>query len=560
MLRERRRHANFKPNRRLDRKSSRGMIFENEELRLRTININAEVERGQSDIRKLRRENDQLRREIWCLRDEYDRLDKLLQKNMKESGRKEIDSENSDESCDTCDEEEDEDEAIEEEIEEEEQETPCHGVESTENEQNNLKANLHVKFDHLSIVSEENLACSGSSSSHNTSPPHNQLTYSALSLPETPDLPRINDLQAVGPPLSHFENIFSAIPYEELEKCLEKPSDISIPRVELPPSSPEARKSPNSGNFQSGGNLEDLLHDIEALSQGILQMQSQSQENPQTSTPSSPKMTRYRSEVNLVLTHGHETEEAQKPDIILMQSEIKPPEPMPILSALYPHQPERRNFLQTSGKTKENSFDASLLLAHLPRVSSQILTPKILNADEKKEEINGKKPMDTLSPASAEGDKNREKTPSSADESKKKSRRVSLYFNGKKNEETKDMNNCSKNPSNSDRVSGESSSVTPAPAGNTSQQTTGHHRKNSEVPPTKHKSKKRTHRTSDRNSHNPSSEDALGFLAGERNSVASSRESSASASTRSQKSRRISINSHAGGKIPWCACWGNGCI
>lgn len=31
---------------RLDRKSSRGMIYENEELRLRTININAEVERG----------------------------------------------------------------------------------------------------------------------------------------------------------------------------------------------------------------------------------------------------------------------------------------------------------------------------------------------------------------------------------------------------------------------------------------------------------------------------------------------------------------------------------
>lgn len=63
---------------RLDRKSSRGMLYENEELRLRTININAEVDRGQSDIRKLRRENEQLRREIWSLRDEYDKLDKLL--------------------------------------------------------------------------------------------------------------------------------------------------------------------------------------------------------------------------------------------------------------------------------------------------------------------------------------------------------------------------------------------------------------------------------------------------------------------------------------------------
>ncbi len=62
----------------MDRKSSRGMLYENEELRLRTININAEVDRGQSDIRKLRRENEQLRREIWSLRDEYDKLDKLL--------------------------------------------------------------------------------------------------------------------------------------------------------------------------------------------------------------------------------------------------------------------------------------------------------------------------------------------------------------------------------------------------------------------------------------------------------------------------------------------------
>lgn len=33
---------------------------------------------GQSDIKKLRRENYQLRREIWTLRDEYDRLGKLL--------------------------------------------------------------------------------------------------------------------------------------------------------------------------------------------------------------------------------------------------------------------------------------------------------------------------------------------------------------------------------------------------------------------------------------------------------------------------------------------------
>ena len=35
---------------------------------------------GQNDIKKLRRENEQLRREIWCLRDEYDKLEEILKK------------------------------------------------------------------------------------------------------------------------------------------------------------------------------------------------------------------------------------------------------------------------------------------------------------------------------------------------------------------------------------------------------------------------------------------------------------------------------------------------
>ncbi|EFN71208.1 hypothetical protein EAG_13511, partial [Camponotus floridanus] len=138
MLRTRRRDVSVKPNRKLDRKSSRGMIYENEELRLRTIHINAEVEQasrymystrkisachngscsrreilprarknsprkrqrdthireydGQNDIKKLRRENEQLRREIWSLRDEYDKLEEILkkQKNRDESEEYEV--------------------------------------------------------------------------------------------------------------------------------------------------------------------------------------------------------------------------------------------------------------------------------------------------------------------------------------------------------------------------------------------------------------------------------------------------------------------------------------
>lgn len=35
---------------------------------------------GQHALKKLRRENEQLRREMWSLRDEYDKMEKLLRK------------------------------------------------------------------------------------------------------------------------------------------------------------------------------------------------------------------------------------------------------------------------------------------------------------------------------------------------------------------------------------------------------------------------------------------------------------------------------------------------
>lgn len=49
---------------------------------------------GQNDIKKLRRENEQLRREIWSLRDEYDKLEEILkkQKNRGESEEYEVGS------------------------------------------------------------------------------------------------------------------------------------------------------------------------------------------------------------------------------------------------------------------------------------------------------------------------------------------------------------------------------------------------------------------------------------------------------------------------------------
>lgn len=102
MLRTRRKDVNVKPNRKLDRKSSRGMLYENEELRLRTININAEVERGQSDIKKLKRENDQLKREISALRYEYDRLDSLLRERKSSPEHSDQDSVSVCSACPDC--------------------------------------------------------------------------------------------------------------------------------------------------------------------------------------------------------------------------------------------------------------------------------------------------------------------------------------------------------------------------------------------------------------------------------------------------------------------------
>lgn len=63
---------------------------------------------GQNDIKKLRKENEQLRREIWCLREEYDKLEEILkhQKNLSYS-----DNDNEDEDDDEED-DDDEDEEV----------------------------------------------------------------------------------------------------------------------------------------------------------------------------------------------------------------------------------------------------------------------------------------------------------------------------------------------------------------------------------------------------------------------------------------------------------------
>ncbi|XP_022221553.2 SH3 domain-containing protein C23A1.17 isoform X5 [Drosophila obscura] len=266
---KRRRHAHFKLNTRLDRKSSRGMIYENEELRLRTININAEVERGQSDIKRLRRENEQLRREIWTLRDECDRLNKRFKAKLNEhefggcrgsggsggtchayrcsgggggrsSGGCDVNSDDSD-SCDTCRGADDghcSDECCQEggscaplkpplppEV-------PASSSSSSKNEDSSLKADQQqqqqpMHFDHLSVVSEETLSNPEMLQQFQQqehlmlcTPDLNgsQSTLPSLMGPLTPLTPltpielvanQMNDLHASVPPLSYFENILS---------------------------------------------------------------------------------------------------------------------------------------------------------------------------------------------------------------------------------------------------------------------------------------------------------------------------------------------------------------
>ncbi|XP_034131985.1 proline-rich protein 36 isoform X2 [Drosophila guanche] len=244
----------------LDRKSSRGMIYENEELRLRTININAEVERGQSDIKRLRRENEQLRREIWTLRDECDRLNKRFKAKLNEhefggcrgsggsggtchayrcsggrgSGGCDVNSDDSD-SCDTCRGADDghcSDDCCQE-------GGPCAPLKpplppevpvSSKNEDSLLKPDEQqqqqqpIHFDHLSVVSEETLSnpemlqqFQQQENRMLCTPDLNgsQSTLPSLMGPLTPLTPiemvanQMNDLHASVPPLSYFENILS---------------------------------------------------------------------------------------------------------------------------------------------------------------------------------------------------------------------------------------------------------------------------------------------------------------------------------------------------------------
>lgn len=153
---------------------------------------------------------------------------------------------------------------------------------------------------------------------------------------------------------------------------------------------------------------------------------------------------------------------------------------------------------------------------------------------------------------------------------KKKSRRVSIYLNGarKIGEELNKLK--AKQPRKINRKNNQITGVDNLVHSHASstKKVHHHHRKMSQdsIPVTSRIKKPRRH--SDLGGICSASNDNEDTYAGKSifernsNSVASSRESSASLSNRSQRSRKISIGSHGGGagKIPWCACWGNGCL
>lgn len=181
----------------------------------------------------MRKENDQLRREIWALRDEYDRLDKLLQASrngrniLNQLNISQLDSDAEEPRCDSCNQSEvflrfrthstfgkfvllkgsscsscdtNDDNDDNETVQQTHSNLPIPPK---------AKEKLHVNFDHLSIVSEETFT----SSCENPSSPNLADTNCSDPIKEessdyNPDMcSALIDFQSIVPPLAYFENL-----------------------------------------------------------------------------------------------------------------------------------------------------------------------------------------------------------------------------------------------------------------------------------------------------------------------------------------------------------------
>lgn len=153
-----------------------------------------------------------------------------------------------------------------------------------------------------------------------------------------------------------------------------------------------------------------------------------------------------------------------------------------------------------------------------------------------------------LGSVSSSSDKNEQKT-----EPTKKSRRVSIYFSGRKKNNSK-KSHSKENPGALNDTS-EAKRMTKVKATDSCRSTGSKSSKKS----------KSVHEGSGAHSsvYSTTQESCPEATTShsERNSVASSRESSTSLSMRSHRSnRKLSAGSMHNGNIPWCGCWGNGCL
>ncbi|XP_044261609.1 uncharacterized protein LOC123009394 isoform X2 [Tribolium madens] len=555
MLRTRRRDNNVKPNRRLDRKSSRGMIYENEELRLRTININAEIERGQYDIKKLKRENEMLKKEIWCLRDEYDKLDKLLKEKEYEFSSSSTTCSTSDsESCSTCSDESEE-------------------VETSQNLQNVQKTNmknLHSEFDHLSVVPEEN-------STENSD--KNSLQENVIKPDQTYENPQP-------------KNFFSPITISKDDEFFSEkivPTDASnfyqnmilVPNTEPVPSMGKTTTdllvktdnhpfdgTPSRSTFSNGGNLEELLNDIETISQDILKITNDQVGENGTQKP-------YKSELNVVLM----------------------PNPMPLLGfEKYRNLQNSFDSLHSKSAEKLNIKEAETS----PNMPTNCDQTNPFFSEQNSDFFNSRYNPDNFQKGSktnlleltsselisSENEENLKFQTSKTDNPEEKKspkesfrRKVSIHFKGKKEKKNSifDIKLGASEPKHQKTPSLESRK-TPEPktSSSGSEKKKPEEKKASVSPDRKHvhvkdEKRHRKHRKSrrgtvtsvDRRSFSVCTDRSDHRFGAPFDDLHSERERTNSLSScETVKTRKMSniSNIPLNGKVPWCACWGNGCI
>lgn len=356
-------------------------------------------------------------------------------------------------------------------------------------------------------------------------------------------------------------------------------------------------------SFQTHGNIEELLKNIEQAP-GDVQFQPFATEIGHSE---SSNLTRYRSEINVFLQNS---QEVATPPII--------PEPMMLLPKLLPYigfenlvdmpivssgleTPQLQTpivmnaqasngILPSSTSTHvmdnasipasppcdvekpniSNAIDASEAAQneqnseHLKIKTQSPATRRRLYSANNKLSVNndrsGPMPPDTyhasrqrLGSISSSSEKNELKT-----EPAKKSRRVSIYFSGRKKNSSK--KNHSKDPP-----------VVPGEINDHPKITDSRRMSKLKVSDSCRSTSSKTsrkgksvHEGSGPHSSIYSTQESCpeGTTShSERNSVASSRESSTSLSMRSHRShRKLSAGSMHNGNIPWCGCWGNGCL